>query len=60
MSVTHDSEYLTAKEAAVYLNLSYGAFRNRATTIPRMPQTKRYKKSDLDMWAATAKVRKKR
>lgn len=61
MSVQHDSEYLSAKEAAVYLNIAYSTFRKRAVTIPRQPQTKRYRRCDLDVWATTSgKPRKKR
>lgn len=54
------SDYLTAKQAAVYLNVPYSTFRKRATTIPRCHQTKRYHKTDLDEWAKSRRPRTKR
>ncbi|OWK46591.1 helix-turn-helix domain-containing protein [Fimbriiglobus ruber] len=45
-----DSPYLTAREAATYLNVSYGTFRNWAVQIKRQ-KTGRYRKEDLDHFA---------
>lgn len=42
--------YLTAKEAAAYLRVSYSYFRKHATTIKRT-RTRRYRPEDLDSWA---------
>lgn len=47
-----DTPYLTAKEAAAYLNVSYGTFRNWATRIKRS-RTGRYRRDDLDHFATT-------
>jgi hypothetical protein len=55
-----ETNYLTAKQAAQYLNIPYDTFRKKATTIPRCPQTKRYSKADLDNWAKAPKVKAKR
>jgi excisionase family DNA binding protein len=46
------SPYLTAREAADYLNVSYGTFRNWATRIKRA-KTGRYRREDLDQFAST-------
>lgn len=43
-------EYMTAKEAADYLNVTYGTFRNWATRIKRS-KTGRYRREDLDHFA---------
>ncbi|OWK46594.1 helix-turn-helix domain-containing protein [Fimbriiglobus ruber] len=47
-----DSPYLTAREAALYLNVSYGTFRNWATKIKKQ-KTGRFRKEDLDNFAKT-------
>lgn len=47
-----ESPYLTAKEAAAYLRVSYGTFRNWATKIKRH-RTGRYRREDLDEFART-------
>ena len=46
-----DSPYLTAKQAAAYLNVSYGTFRHRAKNIKRT-RTGHYRREDLDHFAA--------
>jgi hypothetical protein len=54
------SPYLTAKEAAAYLRISYSTFRKKATKIKRQPGTGRYRREDLDMFAASLRPRKTR
>lgn len=54
------SPYLTAKQAAAYLRLSYSTFRKRAKYIVRQPQTGRYHVNDLDDYARSIRPRKKR
>jgi hypothetical protein len=49
-----DSPYLTAKQAARYLNVAYGTFRNWAYHIPKT-RTGRYTREALDHFAATRK-----
>lgn len=44
------SPYLTAKEAAAYLNVAYGTFRHIATRIRRCRHG-RYHRDDLDAYA---------
>jgi hypothetical protein len=53
------SPYLTARQAAAYLNVSYGTFRNWATQIKRT-KTGRYRKDDLDHFAQNRKKTPKR
>jgi len=55
-----ESPYLTAREAAAYLKVSYSTFRKRARRINRMPGTKRYRPADLDAFALTGKPKLKR
>ncbi len=50
--MTTDSPYLTAKEAAVYLHISYSTFRKLAVHIPRT-RTRRYTRDQLDKWATS-------
>lgn len=50
------SPYLTAKEAAIYLRLSYGTFRQKARSI-RKCHTGRYHVADLDAYAASSPKR---
>ena len=45
-----DSPFLTAREAAAYLRVSYGTFRNWATQITRTRHG-RYRREDLDRFA---------
>mgnify|MGYP001153130515 CR=1 FL=1 len=45
------SPYLTAEEAAAYLRISYGTFRNHAHKIPKTRHG-RYRIADLDKYAA--------
>jgi hypothetical protein len=52
--------YLTAKEAATYLAISYSTFRKRATRITRMPGTGTYRREDLDTYAASQRPKRKR
>lgn len=47
-----DSPYLTAREAAAYLRVTYGTFRHWAVKITRS-KTGRYRREDLDKFAAT-------
>lgn len=54
------SPYLTAQEAAAYLNISYSSFRKRATRIRRMPTTGRYRREDLDAYAESLRPKRKR
>jgi hypothetical protein len=54
------SPYLTAQEAATYLNISYSSFRKRATRIRRMPMTGRYRRDDLDAYAESLRPKRKR
>jgi hypothetical protein len=56
----HDTPYLTSKEAAAYLRLSYSTFRKRATKIKRMPSTGRYRREDLDAYAESIRPKRKR
>lgn len=42
------SKYMTPKEAAAYLRISYSKFRKIATRIPRNEHTRRYHVDDLD------------
>lgn len=46
------SPYLTAKEAAVYLKISYSTFRKKARLIRKQPGTGRYRREDLDRFAS--------
>lgn len=55
-----ESPYLTAKEAAAYLGIAYSTFRKRATQIKRMPQTGRYRREDLDLWASSHRPKRVR
>jgi len=45
-----DSPYLTGRQAAAYLNIAYGTFRNYATRI-RRTRFGRYRREDLDKFA---------
>ncbi|MCE9560576.1 MAG: helix-turn-helix domain-containing protein [Planctomycetes bacterium] len=45
-----ESPYLTAKQAAAYLNVQYGTFRNWATQIKKT-RTGRYTREALDYFA---------
>jgi hypothetical protein len=45
------SPYLTAREAAAYLRVSYSTFRKRAIFIKRCPQNNKYRREDLDAFA---------
>lgn len=54
------SPYLTARQAADYLNIPYSSFRKKATRIRRMPGTGRYQVADLDAFAAAGRSRRKR
>ena len=49
-----ESPYLTPKEAASYLNIAYGTFRNWAKDIRRQ-RTGRYRREDLDAFAQRRK-----
>jgi hypothetical protein len=55
-----ESPYLTAKQAAAYLKIAYSTFRDRARLIKRAPQTKRYRREDLDEYANKVKCRRVR
>ena len=50
--------YLTAREAATYLGMSYGAFRNEAKHIRRCAGINRYTRPALDAFAQTRRKRK--
>jgi hypothetical protein len=50
VSIHPDAKYLTAKEAAVYLGLTYGTFRHKATKIRRTKHG-RYTREALDDFA---------
>lgn len=52
--------YFTAKEAAAYLRISYSTFRKKATKIRRQPGTGRYRREDLDEFAASLRPKRKR
>jgi hypothetical protein len=54
------SPYLTARQAAAYLGIAYGTFRNKATRIRKMPQTGRYRREDLDAFAEATRPKRKR
>jgi len=54
------SPYLTAKESAVYLRISYSTFRKKARFIKVRNQTGRYRKEDLDEYANSVRPRQKR
>lgn len=49
-----ESPYYTAREAAAYLRIAYGTFRNWATQIKRN-NLGRYHRADLDRFANTRK-----
>ncbi len=55
-----DSPYLTAREAAEYLGISYDHFRHKAHLIRQQPGTRRYRREDLDEFAAAQKPRRKK
>lgn len=55
-----ESPYLTAKQAAAYLGIAYSTFRKKACQIPTMAQTGRYRREDLDKWAASHRPRRVR
>jgi hypothetical protein len=59
-ALTTASPYLTAREAAAYLNIAYSTFRGRARLIRRAPQTGRYTREALDEYAAKANPRRLR
>ena len=52
--------HLTAREAAAYLSISYSTFRKKARSIKRQPSTGKYRREDLDEYAASLRPRKKR
>ncbi len=52
--------HLTAREAAAYLRISYSTFRKKATKIKRQPGTRRYRREDLDEFAASLRPKRKR
>jgi hypothetical protein len=52
--------YLTAKEAAVFLNIPYSTFRKKAVKIRRQPGTGRYLREDLAQFAASLRSNRKR
>jgi hypothetical protein len=54
------SPYLSAREAAAYLNIAYSTFRKRAVRIKRTPQTNKYTREALDDYANSLKPRKQR
>ena len=54
------SPYLTAREAADYLKISYSTFRKKAMLIRRCPATLRYTREHLDEYANSIRPRKKR
>jgi hypothetical protein len=49
------SPYLTAREAAAYLRMSYSTFRKRAIFIKRCPQNNKYRREDLDAYAMSTR-----
>jgi excisionase family DNA binding protein len=51
------SPYLTAKEAAEYLRMSYSTFRKKARLIKMMPGTHKYRREDLDEYAQSNRRR---
>jgi hypothetical protein len=51
------SPYLTAKEAATYLRMSYSTFRKKARLIKMMPGTHKYRREDLDEFAQSNRRR---
>ncbi len=55
-----NSPFLTAKEAADYLRLSYSSFRKVAVKVVRQPGTRKYRKEDLDKYAEEYRHRKRR
>lgn len=55
-----ESPYMTAREAAAYLRISESTFRKKARLIRRQPGTGRYRKDDLDEFAATMRSKKRR
>lgn len=52
-TVPAGTEYLTARQAAAYINVPYTTFRKIATQIKRC-RFKRFRKADLDKFMATA------
>lgn len=54
------SPYLTARDAAAYLGIAYSTFRKRACRIRCQPQTGRYRRDDLDAFAASQRPTRKR
>jgi hypothetical protein len=59
-SETVTSPYLTAREAAAYLRISYSTFRKKACMIRVCKATGRYKKEYLDEYADSIRPRRKR
>jgi hypothetical protein len=53
--LTPPSPYLTSREAAEFLRISYSTFRKKAKRIKRQPGTGRYKVADLEAFAAKGK-----
>ncbi len=54
------SPYLTARQAAAYLGISYSTFRKKARLIKVMPGTYRYRREDLDEYSRAHRPRRKR
>ena len=54
------SPYLTARQAAAYLKISYSTFRKKAHLIKVMPGTHRYRREDLDEYTRAHRPRRKR
>jgi excisionase family DNA binding protein len=54
-----NTPYLTARQAAEYLNISYSTFRKKARYIRKMPGTSRYRREDLDAFACKPILKRK-
>ena len=54
------SPYLTARQAAVYLGISYSTFRKKAVRIRQQPGIRRYRREDLDEFASSLRSKRKR
>lgn len=60
LEIDTGSPFLTAREAAKYLRISESTFRKKARLIRQQPGTRRYRKEDLDEFAAGMRSRKRR
>lgn len=52
--------HLNARQAAEYLGIPYSTFRKKAVRIRRSQTTGRYRREDLDEFAASARPKRKR